>query len=202
MVLSFGFGLNHLKGLIPMFNFEDEKNVPTYFSSMQLLFAAVLLGICAIQHKANDGKYLKHWVGLAIIFVFLSLDEAAPIHEKTRTISQAFFGTSGLLYYAWVIPFGAFALAVLAAYSGFLLRLPRRTATIFVVSGAVFVAGAIGLEMFEGQINEAGGYKSFDYMALVTIEEFLEIVGIYAFIYGLLDYLTGDGRSVDLSLAK
>ena len=202
MVAVFGFGHDRLMGLIPLFNMEDEKNVPTYFSSFQLLVAAALLGLCAAQHKWVGGKYFRHWAGLALIFVFLSLDESALIHEKTRTITHNFLGTTGLFYYAWVIPFGALTLVVAATYARFLLALPARTAVIFVLSGAVFVFGAIGLEMFEGMINEAGGYKSFNYMVLVTIEETLEMVGIFAFIYGILDYMLGDGRRVGISLGK
>ncbi len=58
----------------------------------------------------------------------------------------------------------------------------------------IFVTGEIGQEIFEDQINEAGGFRSFDYMVLVTIEETLEMVGIFGFIYGLLSQLTAEGR--------
>ena len=58
------------------------------------------------------------------------------------------------------------------------------------------------LEIFEGQINEAGGYRSFDDMVLVTIEEILEMVGIFGFIYGLLSHLTAEGLPLKMSLVK
>ena len=202
MVSWFEFGHIYLKGFVPLFNLEGEKNVPTLFASLQLVIAALLLGICAGQHKMIQGKYFKHWVGLSAIFVFLAFDESAVIHEKTFRVTQELFGTSGLLYYSWIIPFGLFALVVLLTYTRFLFALPRRTAVIFFVSGAVFVTGAIGLEMFEGQINEAGGYRSFHYMVLVTIEEILEMVGILAFIYGLLGYITAEARPLKVSLVK
>ena len=134
--------------------------------------------------------------------MFLAFDESALLHEKTLNFTRDSFGTSGLLYYSWIIPFGMFALVVLLTYTRFLLALPRHTAVIFFLSGAVFVTGAIGLEMFEGQINEAGGYRSFDYMVLVTIEEILEMVGIFGFIYGLLNHLTAEGRPLKMSLVK
>lgn len=200
MVSAFGFGYDYLKGIVPLFNLEGEQNVPTLFSSLQLIAAAALLGICAARTKLSQGVYFKHWVGLSLIFIFLAVDESALIHEKTMGVSREFFGGSGLLYYTWIIPFGAFAVAVLATYSRFLLALPRRTGAIFLLSGAVFVTGAVGMELFEGQINEAGGYQSLDYMILVTIEETLEMAGIYAFIYGVLGYLVAEGRSVKLSL--
>ena len=202
MISWFGFGHIYLKGFVPLFSLENEKNVPTLYSTLQLFFAAVLLGICAAQHKIDQGKYFRHWVGLSAIFVFLSFDESALLHEKTLNLTRDSFGTSGLLYYSWIIPFGIFALLVLLTYTRFLLALPRRIGLIFFFSGAVFVTGAIGLEMFEGQINEAGGYRSIDYMILVTIEEILEMVGIYAFIYGLLSYLTAEGHPYKMALVK
>jgi hypothetical protein len=202
MVSWFGFGYIVLKGFVALFNLEAEKNIPTLFSSLQLCLAAALLGICAARAKLSDAPYFKHWVGLALIFVFLAFDESALIHEKTMSVSRALFGGDGLFYYTWIIPFGGLALAVLATYSRFLLALPRRSGVIFLLSGAVFVTGALGLEMFEGQINQAGGYRSLDYMILVTIEEILEMAGIFAFIYGLLGYLLVEGRPVRMSLVR
>ncbi len=39
-------------------------------------------------------------------------------------------------------------------------------------------------------------------MILVTIEEVLEMVGIYAFIYGLLSHLTAAGHPFKMGLVK
>ena len=114
MTSWFVFGHIYLKGFVPLFSLENEKNIPTLFSSLQLFFAAVLLAICAAQHKIDQGNYFRHWVGLAAIFVFLSFDESAALHEKTLNLTRDSFGTSGLLYYSWIIPFGIFALVVLA----------------------------------------------------------------------------------------
>ena len=125
MLSWFGFGYVYLKGFVPLFNLESEKNVPTLFASLQLFIAAVLLGICAARQKLREGKYFRHWAGLSAIFIFLAFDESALLHEKTLNFTREVFGTSGLLYYSWVIPFGIFALIVMLAYSRFLLALPR-----------------------------------------------------------------------------
>ena len=202
MVSWFGFGYDHLKGLVPMFSLDSENNIPTFFSALQIFIAAILLAVCAARYRLSQPRYFKHWVGLSAIFIYLAFDESALLHEKTMFISRDLFGASGLLYYSWVIPFGVIALIVLLTYSRFLLSLPRRTGVIFFLAGAVFVTGAIGMELFEGQIQEAGGKRNFDYMALVTVEEFLEIIGIYAFVYGLLGHLTAEGRPLKMSLVK
>jgi hypothetical protein len=53
------------------------------------------------------------WLGLALAFVFLSLDEATQIHEFFIGYFRIDFGLSGYFYSAWIIPYGV-ALVVLA----------------------------------------------------------------------------------------
>lgn len=203
MVVWFGFGHDQMKGVVAFFNVYDEQNLPTFFSSVQLVIASILLALCAFDCKQNQGKHFKHWVGLSLIFLFLSLDETAQLHEKTLVVTRNLFGTSGLFLYAWIIPFGLFAVGVLVAYSRFLLDLPTRTSLVFVLAGAIFVTGAIGMEMLEGRLYEIkGGFKNIEYMSLVTVEEILEMAGVFIFIGGLLSYLTADGRRLDVSLMK
>jgi hypothetical protein len=202
MVSRFGFGEDYLMGIIWRLDLGDEGNLPTYFSALQLLFAAVLLSICAAECKSNRRPYANHWVGLAVIFVILSIDEAALIHEGVQTLVRMVFATDGVFASAWIIPYGAFVIIIGLTYFRFLLSLPGRIGLIFALSGAVFVFGAIGLETFGDVIAEAHGKQSFDYMVSVTIEEILELAGCYGFVYGLLKYLTLDGRRLGICFVK
>lgn len=203
MISWFGFGHDSVKGLVPLLHMQFEQNLPTYFSSFQLLVAAMLLGICAYDCKLNNGRRFWHWVGLALIFVFLSFDETAEIHERFSVITANLLGTSGNLKYAWVIPFGLFAAVVLVTYFRFLLNLPRKIGWIFFMAGGIYVFGAAGLEVFESRLHEdSGTIRTFEYMNLVTIEETLEILGVYLFIFGLLAYLTHNGRRLGITLSN
>jgi hypothetical protein len=47
MIALLGFGRSTLWGVRRLFDVSKENNVPTYFSSFQLLAAAVLLGVIA-----------------------------------------------------------------------------------------------------------------------------------------------------------
>jgi len=69
-------------GFVNLFNLNNEMNVPAWHSSSTLLLCSILLGLIA-NHKMREGDgYSLHWVGLALIFVFLSLDEAISVHER------------------------------------------------------------------------------------------------------------------------
>ncbi len=69
------------KTIFNRFDLNGEANVPTWYSNV-LLFAVALaaLGIhlFARQMKARDAAF---WLGFAAMYVFLSLDEEARVHE-------------------------------------------------------------------------------------------------------------------------
>lgn len=54
-----------------------------------------------------------------------------------------------MLYFAWVIPYAVFAVVVAVAFVRFLGHLPSRTRLGFLVSGGLYVSGALGLELLE-----------------------------------------------------
>ena len=138
----------------------------------------------------------------SVIFLFMSVDEMLELHERLIEPLRGALETSGAFYYAWVIPYGMAVGVIGAIYLKFLLHLPRRTAIGFIVSGAVFVTGAIGFEMLSGVIFEQNGSKDAYYVFVQTIEEMLEMVGIAMFIYAITDYIAGEFGSVTVSLNK
>lgn len=186
LISRFSFGRDHVMGLIPLFNLENEANVPTFFSCVLLVLAALSALLNRTLALTRGNRWL--WLCLALIFLFMAVDEFAQLHEKTMLVSRETFGGTGYLYYAWVIPFGALALLVGLIYLRFLIALPRKTAVLFVVAGTMFVGGAIGFELLEAPISESGGYQSLTYMVLVTLEELLEMSAIAVFIYAALDH--------------
>lgn len=187
--LRFASGNERLLGLVPFFSIGSDRNLPTFYSALALLVCAALLGLIGVASRQRTAIRPLYWYGLAAVFVFLSIDEMLMLHEKMIEPLRSKLGTSGLFHYAWILPYGAGLLVLLAVYSRFLLRLPRRTAWLFIISGTVFVTGAIGFEMLGGLYFEAHGGKTIAYVALQTVEETLEMVGIVLFLYALADYL-------------
>ncbi len=174
---------------INLFNLNLEANIPTLFSSLQLLLAAVLLAGIAYGHRKQQEAFLL-WYFLAAIFVFLAIDETAALHENLTVYVRTTLGTSGYFYYAWVIPYGIIAALVAGLFARFLIRLPRRSGLYFVSSGTLYLAGALGVEMLGGKYISSPGAEELTYTIIYTLEESLEMVGIAFFIYALLDYAT------------
>ncbi|WP_296317785.1 hypothetical protein [Winogradskyella sp. UBA3174] len=174
--------------LVKLFNVNLEANLPTYFSALVLLGDSILLALIAFGSKALGEKFW-HWIGLSAIFVFISLDEMIQIHEQLRAPMEALFNTSGLLYFAWFIPYLALVVVIGIAYFKFMMRLPKKILKLFILSGVVFVFGAVGMEMLGGLHSEVHGEETVTYALMYSFEEFLEMSGAAIFFYGLISYI-------------
>ena len=189
------FGRGYFYGLVPLFDFNSEQNIPTFYSSIALIISSALLFLIALNCKKNKSSYIP-WLGLSLIFLFLSIDEISSIHEKLTVHSREIFGTSGFLYYAWVIPYGLALGVFIILYSKFLLELPKNTMLLFLTSGGIYVLGAIGFESLGGRQAELLGLNNILYSFYYTCEEFFEMLGIAIFIYTLLTYIVNQSESL------
>jgi len=176
-------------GLIAMFNVDLESNVPTYFSSLMLLIISVLLGIIAQYKNKTKGPYFIHWTLLSIAFLFLSLDEAAGFHEGISGSIRTQWDASGYFQYPWVIPGIFLVLIFVILFFKFWLNLPQKTRMLFLVSGVIYISGAIGIELISGKYAYIHGEDNLVFNMIIMIEEFLEMSGCLCFIYALLRYI-------------
>jgi len=188
-----------VRGLVRFFDFNTEKNIPTFYSAIALLVSSALLFYIALTYKKSNSSCLP-WFWLALIFLFLSLDEMVSIHEHLIDPVRETFETSGLLFYAWVIPYGIALILFVLAYSKFLLALPRKIMILFLLSGAIFVSGAIGFELLGGNQKELFGSDSLLYCIFYTCEEFLEMLGIALFNYTLLTYIGSQFKPITVTI--
>ena len=198
-ISKYYFDHDHVYGLVNLFNFDTEKNIPTLYSSIALLFASILLLLIAFKRKNIKLSYIP-WFVLAFIFLFLSIDEISSIHERLIIPVRETFGTSGYLYYAWVIPYTLALVVFIIAYSKFLLELPKRIMIFFIMSGAIFVLGAIGFELLGGRHADLYGTNNAIYSVITTCEELLEMLGIAIFIYTLLTYIIDQFESAVITI--
>lgn len=183
------FGHSMLKGFVPMFYVDYEATVPTWYSSAALGLAGAILAVIAVaKHQLGD-NFRWHWTTLAILLFGLSADEIAMLHELPIDPMREMFHWGGVLHYAWVLPGILFVGLVGIVYLRFLLNLPVRTRNLFIFSGLVFVSGAIGVEMFSGLQADRFGEETLNYSLIVTIEEFLEMLGVVVLIRALLEYI-------------
>jgi len=175
--------------LARLFDVADEGNLTAWASALLLLLAAVLLGIIARASKDAGDPDARSWRLLAWVFVYLSLDEAAALHEILIDPVKSATHVSGPFRFAWVfvaIPLLAILGVVLL---GFIRRLPTATRRAFIVAGLVFIAGAVGVEVIGGMLVDRGIEPHGLHRILVSIEELLENVGAALFIGALLTYM-------------
>ena len=180
------------------FSLDKEANVPSWFSSALLLTAAALLALVALDALASKARWGRHWAGLSLVFVVLSLDETAEIHERSGSWLRAHLHLHGPLHYAGVIPALALALVVGITYVRFLRALPRATLLGILVAAAIYITGAAGVEAASGWWAEGHGSGSTALLLVSTVEENLEMFGTVLFILVVLAYFARLGRSVAL----
>jgi hypothetical protein len=201
----------NLFGLVPLLDVGQDQSIPAWFSAFLLLSCSVLLAIISFVVKNAGGRYVNRWRILAIIFLYLSVDEGASIHEKWGRLTRNVFGFFGseLDGPAWVIPGVALVLIFALAYLKFFFHLPARLRFLVLVAGVVYVGSTMGLEVFYDfyaslvpPVREMTTLQQVGRVLIITTEELLEMFGIIVFIYALLSYLRSQVEEVQFRLSR
>jgi hypothetical protein len=199
-----------------LFDVGEERSIPTWFESVLFLLCSMLLAVVAVAKKQRNDRYSLHWGALSVILLLLSLDEVASIHEAIGQQSERLlnsitgFTPSGAISFFWVVPGAIFVFIVLLAYLRFLANLPQTTRRLFLFAGALFVLGALGIEMLTAQVvsssesisswivSSSGGIVDRGSASAIptilkglqtSVEEMFEMLGLTAFVYALLAYI-------------
>lgn len=168
-----------------LFDVDEENNIPTWYSSIALFLAALLLFLLARGKSDNRDPFSIYWIGLSAGFLLLSLDEMAGLHESLNTVTES----------SWAL-YGAVVVIIVAiAYLRFLYHLPTRTAVQFILSGAVFLGGAIGVELYTEPYLHNDALDTLAYNLWTPVEEGMEMFGVILFINALLTYMHADSAA-------
>ena len=165
--------------LVELFSLSYEENVPTWYASSLLLVCALVLGAIA----TDAPTFRRHWWGLAAGFLVMSIDEAVELHEH----AGGHLDLGGVLYFDWVVPAAALLAVLAVVYLPFVRALPVRRQRWFVAAGAIYVGGAVGLELPLGWWTEHWGNESAGYALIDWVEETLELVGVSLFLLALVE---------------
>lgn len=175
-----------LRPLVAFFSLSFEHNLPTWYASSLLLACAVALGAVATRVGREPGApFRRHWWGLAVIFAYMSLDEAVCLHENLGGL----LALHGVLYFSWIVPAAALLALFGLSYLRFVARLPPGTRRRFVTAGLVYVGGALVMELPLGFWAERAGDDNFVYAAIDWVEEMLELAGASLFLLAVLRHL-------------
>jgi hypothetical protein len=173
------------------FYLDEEGNFPALYSALALAIAALLLLTISKLEKNIQADYYRSWQMLSGIFLYLSVDELLGVHEYLNALRRA--GLNGVFFYAWVIPAALIVIVLLAIFYRFLMQLHPKMRNRILLSGAIFITGALGFEMLGSGLDERLGepaiFTNLSYQIFMTLEESLEMLGIVMFIYTLLSYL-------------
>jgi hypothetical protein len=168
---------------------DREAAIPTWLSTVQL-FA---IGILFLLHAVAAKQLRLYFIIFGLGFLFLSMDEAAVIHEKIIDSAKRvewqwlLFLTLKGSHKAWMIPYvatGVLALGVSYRFLLFLWRNARRESILFVIGIAIFCIGGIGLELLAFYFEEAP--TDTPYAWVIAGEEFLEMAGMTIVLYATL----------------
>jgi hypothetical protein len=197
-------GLPEFYGLVRLFDMGVEANLPTFFSTLQLLVVCVVLAVIGLLRRRQHERHAREWLLLALMFLLLAVDESSEIHEMTVRPFREFapWLATGLLYWAWVLPAAMLVVYVAWRFAGFVFDyLPADTRRHTVIGAALFVGGAIGIEMPEARYVQQHGLDNFTYSMFVMVEEALEMTGVLVFLTGILKYCNDHLGVVELEVA-
>lgn len=178
VVEHFGGGMDTL--ILDLFDVDREDTFPTWFSSSALLTCAALLGVIAQQRRGE--RFARHWLAMALMFVALSADEIAGIHEAFNTVSPV----------PWTLPAAIATLVVGLAYLPFLAHLERPIRRRLILAGILYVGGAVVIEQVQAWFIQADT-DSFAYAIWSAAEEGAEMAGAVLFLGALFRLLEEAG---------
>ena len=164
-----------------LFDLDGEANIPTWFSSGQLLAIAIILWIVALYRHKPERPSRVFLLAAGTGFLLLSADEVVQLHE----------GLTGLLgsrYIDWIPTVlrnhKTIVLLLLAMLLvGFRIIYPDlRAAWNWSRKGSLVAVAGCATVVLGGCVLESIGYRflepgSLAYKAEVSVEEFFEMIG-------------------------
>jgi alkylhydroperoxidase/carboxymuconolactone decarboxylase family protein YurZ len=188
-VAKYVFNHDQVFGLVRLTYVSAEGNLPTFYSALALLMCAVLLWMCGQVAHAQRDRFARQWITLSLMFLYIAIDEASGIHELTGKAIKRVVMFDGFLYYPWVLVGSTAVLIAAVSFFAFARALPRRTRRLALIAAAVFVGGAIGVEMLGARHASVHGTQNLTNALIATVEEACEMLGVALFMYALIRHL-------------
>lgn len=191
MYIKYGRGRDFVYGLTERFDMDREWGIPSLFSGVLLLFCGGLFATAwmATRDGANRSRM---WLLLALCFVFLSIDEVFSVHEQLIVPMRDQLTTAATGDYAWMVLYGAAVLLIGFAFHHVWRRQTLRVRVLLGVAAAVYVTGAIGIDVAGDAYFSANG-DGLAYMLIVELEETFELAGVIILMQTLFGIIQESG---------
>jgi hypothetical protein len=174
-----------------LLDLNGEANLPTWFSSMQWAAAAGLLAFVFLRRHERRAAAVFATLGVSLLFLLLSVDEVAQIHEKLSIgISGKLGAGQGRFKGMWLPALGLPVLAVLgllAVQMKSMFDAAPGSLRAFTTGLVVFGVGAFGIEPVLNLLNQRSG------PSLVLFEETLEMVGVTFLVWASFAVAASEG---------
>ena len=197
-----------LMGFGTLIDVDAEANLPTWFAS----FLAQAAAVVAFAIGENDQRKNRlWWRGIAGMLFLMGIDEVASIHNMpSRRLGELVGVHDGWLMNAWILPAILLCAGVACCYVRFLTRVPRCMACGFVLAAALYLTGAIGLEIMGSRVEYlAAGFDydgrnvySLDFELIGVAEEAFEYAGMLLTLAILIRRAKELGASATIQFAQ
>ncbi len=197
-VLFFKTYLSSNESLAWLFHLDREHNVPSIYSTLKLVLAAVAIyGCVKIDEKRQVGRmHLNHlWLILGTIVLFMAMDEFFAIHERADYFIWDLYLTWPALEqlggYGWPWTVAGMVLVLVVGipatyYTYRAFSNQRNLFFLLVLAGAMFIGAAIGLEDLGVYLDNF--YAGEGTTAVMMLEEFLEMCSVTLVIFIFMRY--------------
>jgi hypothetical protein len=187
-------------------NLDGEANLPTWYSSSQLLVLGLLLGAFAV---VIDRRNSRSWpfVVLAALCLGMSLDEVARIHESIGNKSDvllpggsredSFFPRTGIWMFLLGLPFLLVVVLLWRLSAPFLLG-RERVARLYRVAFVVYITSVLGIEILSNFVSP-GGLAS---VVQVVCEELGEMLGLTLLVWATVELLVSYDINVRMGYGR
>ncbi len=197
-------GHDHVFGLLALLDLDQERGFGMLYQVFLMFLGSSFFFALSVAARRGLAP-VAAWKFLGFVFFYLMLDEYAALHERLMPISRELFGQEGILYFAWILPYGLAAAALAVWALPAILRLPRAPRFYLILAGIVYVSGAVGMEGVSGWYMYSLGGESASpdvvYYLLTAVEEGLEMAGVLLLLRGQLGLLRNAWESVELHIA-
>lgn len=168
-----------------------EASVPTWYSAVTLLACGVMAGIIALDTRRRSRPFALQWWLVALAFGLLSLEEVIGVHSQATKVLRRLIDTlDGPMLLVLLGIAGLVVIAIVVVVFGrWFAALPGRWRRWFAIGGVVYLVGVIASDAVGDYLISTFGDTSVLYIAVLTIEEALEMIGVLIVIVALLEYI-------------
>jgi hypothetical protein len=185
--------------LTELFHLEIEKNIPSTYSALLLIAAALAAFSCmrsAPSERVGRSPVSYSWATIGSLLLFMAADEYFSFHErvdlllvKLGVLAPGKGLEMGGYGWAWIMVGLPFALAVgipLLFWFNRVLSRDRYLFYLLVAAGFIFLLGAVGMEGVQVYWNRHNPGNPLT--AAMMLEEFLEMLGASLALFALMRY--------------